>query len=193
MLKVALRARYLAAVAGVVWVSVAQAQVGADATQTQQSGPQQNADPLQSAGPLQSPLQTAAPLQDVAPGGLPTDLGSAQPRQADGPQLMPAVEFPVALPTDVATMNQLVARMLAGPNGMTPAVLANMINMLTSQQPSSKATSLSPPFALLPAVTPPPDFTRVTAPLPPTPPTPTAPGLLPPVFNVPPQAQASPR
>jgi hypothetical protein len=202
MLKVALPARYLAAVAGFACMSAAQAQVGADATHEQrQPGPQQDAGPLQGAGPLHGagPLQSAAPLQNIAPGGLPTDLGNLQPRHADGPPLMPtpvasAVEPMVALPTDVGTMNELVAKMLAGANGTNPAVLASMIKLLTSQQPSaSTVTSSSPPSILPPAFTPPPVFAAVTAPVPPTPPTPSAPTPLPPVFNVPPQAQASPR
>jgi hypothetical protein len=149
---------------------------------------------LQTNGPLQNagPLQPAAPLQNTAPNsGPPGGLESLT--NTGSPLLPPPDNNPVNFggapfgPTGGPTMQQLIAQMLAGPDGTSAPTLVSMVNTLTSPG--------SPPSGNPPGTPsgPPPIFTPINNPTPPGPPIVVPTYQLPPVYDTPPSQQQSQR
>jgi hypothetical protein len=135
-------------------------------------------------------LQNTAPnpgnlggLEGVQPqlGGLASPLAPPTPGAVGGP--LPAEAFVPSVP---GNMNQLVAQMLGGPNGTSPATLASIVNLVAPTDTTSGPAPTSPQTSS-PVIPPSPPPTPTAPPL--TPPTQT--GQLPPVYDVPTQNRTS--
>ncbi|ODT21715.1 MAG: hypothetical protein ABS35_16525 [Kaistia sp. SCN 65-12] len=130
------------------------------------------------------PLQNTAPSPGNLGGleGMPPQLGGMA-FQAAGPAggPLPAEAFVPATP---GSMNQLVAQLLGGPNGTSPATLASIVNLVTppgtTSGPGSTPQTSSP---LTPVTTPPPTGPTFIPP--------GQTGQLPPVYDVPTQNRTS--
>jgi len=134
------------------------------------SGPLQGADPLMDSGPLSSmgslqaagplqgmgPLMFALPLQDVGPvpipdiAGEPPDptglLASLAPPDYQAPPLIPA-EITGLASADVATLNRIVAQLLASGNA-SPAIVQQVVNTLSSVPPMSLPSAITQPTGI---------------------------------------------
>ncbi|MEK7992202.1 MAG: FecR domain-containing protein [Planctomycetota bacterium] len=119
------------------------------ASSLQGVGPMQGAGPVPGVGPLQGagPILGAAATQAIGPAPGPAGLAGLAAPQASGaplPTLALAAPGGPAL-TNVTTLNMLLANIMAGPNPPSPAVIALLVNSLTTTSAPVSDPGPAPP------------------------------------------------
>lgn len=119
------------------------------------SGPLHTMGPLQASGPLQGmgPLVSAMPLQNVGPVPIP-EISNTSPEQIGQlvnlappgyqPPALSPVEIAALSSGDIATVNQVVAQLLASGN-TSPETIQQIVDIISASPPTSLPSSISQP------------------------------------------------